>query len=122
LATTDCTAHGLILGHLACTADVLGSTVALQPVCPSEWATLVDWNSNLPSEASRYASKAEILKALEEANIASVPLSRFSLPSRGNECTATNVRVSEKNGGSYWIVLSTDCGDVTRRVAQLETC
>lgn len=30
-----------VLGHLACTADMLGAMMGVKPVCPPDWATLV---------------------------------------------------------------------------------
>jgi len=27
-----------VLGHLACTADMLGAMIGLMPVCPADWA------------------------------------------------------------------------------------
>jgi hypothetical protein len=73
-----------VLGHLACTADMLGSMIGLQPVCPADWSTLFDWNSSPSSQAGRYPSKADLLKALEEAHAAvasalpSIPESRWA--------------------------------------------
>ena len=29
-----------VLGHLACTADMLGAMIGLTPICPPEWASL----------------------------------------------------------------------------------
>jgi hypothetical protein len=57
-----------VLGHLACTADMLGAMLGLKPVCPPEWPTLFDWNSSPVGDASRYPSKAALLKALEDAH------------------------------------------------------
>ena len=57
-----------VLGHLACTADMLGAMIGVKPVCPPEWASLFDWNSSPSSDASQYPSKATLLKALEDAH------------------------------------------------------
>jgi hypothetical protein len=57
-----------VLGHLACTADMLGAMIGLKPICPPEWVSLFDWNSTPSSDASLYASKATLLKALEDAH------------------------------------------------------
>jgi hypothetical protein len=57
-----------VLGHLACTADMLGDMIGVKPACPPEWATLFDWNSNPSSDASRYPVKSVLLKALEDAH------------------------------------------------------
>jgi len=75
-----------VLGHLACTADMLGAMIGVKPVCPPEWATLFDWNSSPTSDASRYPSKAVLLKALEDAHagiaaaLPSVPEAHWSEP------------------------------------------
>jgi hypothetical protein len=72
-----------VLGHLACTADMLAAMIGAQPVCPSDWATRFDWTSSPTSDASHYPSKATLLAALEagHASIASalpeVPASRW---------------------------------------------
>ncbi len=57
-----------VLGHLACTADMLGGMIDLKPVCPPEWANLFDWSSSPSSDASLYPSKATLLTALEDAH------------------------------------------------------
>ena len=73
-----------VLGHLACTADMLGAMIGLKPICPPEWVSLFDWNSTPSSDASLYASKATLLKALEDAHaqtaaaLPHVPASRWS--------------------------------------------
>jgi len=73
-----------VLGHLACTADMLGAMIGVKPVCPPEWASLFDWNSSPSSDASQYPSKATLLKALEDAHagiaaaLPGVPESRWS--------------------------------------------
>ena len=56
-----------VLGHLACTADMLGAMVGVKPACPPEWTVLFDWNSSPSSDATKYPSKSVLLKALEEA-------------------------------------------------------
>jgi len=72
-----------VLGHLACTADMLGAMIGVKPVCPPPWIGLFDWNSEPFSDASRYPSKAVLLKALEDAHAAvaaalpSVPETRW---------------------------------------------
>jgi len=58
-----------VLGHLACTADMLGAMIGVQPVCPPEWTVLFDWNSNPSSDASRYPPKTTLLRALEDAHV-----------------------------------------------------
>ena len=73
-----------VLGHLACTADMLGAMIGAKPVCPPDWAALFDWNSSPASDASRYPSKATLLKALEDAHagiaaaLPSIPESRWA--------------------------------------------
>jgi hypothetical protein len=73
-----------VLGHLACTADMLGAMIGVKSVCPPDWTALFDWNSNPSSEASRYPSKATLLKALEDAHagiataLPGVPESRWT--------------------------------------------
>jgi hypothetical protein len=73
-----------VLGHLACTADMLGDMIGLKPVCPPEWPSLFDWNSSPSSDAGLYASKATLLTALEDAHariaaaLPNVPESRWS--------------------------------------------
>ena len=57
-----------VLGHLACTADMLGGMISLKPVCPPEWPARFDWNSSPSSDASHYPSKAGLLQALEDAH------------------------------------------------------
>lgn len=75
-----------VLGHLACTADMLGAMIAVKPVCPPEWTGLFDWNSSPSSDAGQYPSKAALLEALEEAHVRiaavlpGVPESRWSQP------------------------------------------
>ena len=60
-----------VLGHLACTADMLGAMIGVKPVCPPDWPALFDWNSSPSSDASQYPSKATLLKALEDAHAGS---------------------------------------------------
>jgi hypothetical protein len=73
-----------VLGHLACTADMLGAMIGVKPVCPPEWTALFDWNSSPSSDASKYPSKATLLKALEDAHtqvaaaLPTIPESRWS--------------------------------------------
>jgi hypothetical protein len=73
-----------VLGHLACTADMLGAMIGAKPVCPADWAARFDWNSSPSSDASQYPSKATLLKALEDAHagiaasLPAVPESRWS--------------------------------------------
>ena len=75
-----------VLGHLACTADMLGAMIGVKPVCPPAWTGLFDWNSNPSSDASQYPAKAILLKALEDAHasiaagLPSVPEARWSEP------------------------------------------
>jgi len=75
-----------VLGHLACTADMLGGMVVAKPVCPPEWTVLFDWNSTPSNDASAYPSKATLLKALEDAHasvaaaLPAVPASRWAEP------------------------------------------
>lgn len=57
-----------VLGHLACTADMLGAMIGVKPVCPAGWAALFDWNSSPSGDASQYPSKATLLQALEDAH------------------------------------------------------
>ncbi len=72
-----------VLGHLACTADMLGAMIALEPVCPPAWPLLFYWNSSPLSDASVYPSKVVLLEALEAAHgkiaaaLPSVPASRW---------------------------------------------
>ena len=73
-----------VLGHLACTADMLGAMIGTKLVCPPEWTALFDWNSSPSSDASLYPPKAVLLKALEDAHLGittalpSIPESRWS--------------------------------------------
>lgn len=73
-----------VLGHLACTADMLGGLLGHDPVCPPDWASLFDWNSTPTSDAGCYPSKAVLLQALTDAHaqiavaLPSVPASRWS--------------------------------------------
>ena len=73
-----------VLGHLACTADMLAAMIGAKPVCPPVWTSLFDWNSEPSSDASRYPTKAVLLKALEDAHagidaaLPGVPESRWS--------------------------------------------
>jgi hypothetical protein len=75
-----------VLGHLACTADMLGAMIGVKPVCPPDWAALFDWNSSPSSEASRYPAKSVLLKALDDAHagiaaaLPGVPAARWSDP------------------------------------------
>ena len=57
-----------LLGHLACTADMLGAMIGTRPVCPPAWVGLFDWNSDPSSDASRYPTKAVLLTALADAH------------------------------------------------------
>ena len=57
-----------VLGHLACTADMLAAMIDLNQLCPPEWPSLFDWSSSPSSNASQYPSKAILLKALEDAH------------------------------------------------------
>ena len=50
-----------VLGHLACTADMLGAMIGARPICPPEWTSLFDWNSTPSSDASLYPTKAVLL-------------------------------------------------------------
>lgn len=75
-----------VLGHLACTADMLGAMIGTAPACPPEWTALFDWNSAPSADATRYPSKPTLLAALETAHdaIASalpeVPQARWTEP------------------------------------------
>jgi hypothetical protein len=75
-----------VLGHLACTADMLGAMIGSKPVCPPEWTSLFDWNSTPSSDASLYPTKAVLLTALEAAHtsiaaaLPSIPESRWTDP------------------------------------------
>lgn len=75
-----------VLGHLACTADMLGAMIGVKPVCPPEWTALFDWNSSPSGDADRYPSKSVLLKALEDAHagvaaaLPGVPDSRWPEP------------------------------------------
>jgi len=59
-----------VLGHLACTADMLGGMIGTKPACPDDWPALFDWNSSPSSDASLYPAKARLLQALDEAHAA----------------------------------------------------
>ncbi|MFM1903916.1 MAG: hypothetical protein RLZZ440_1816 [Planctomycetota bacterium] len=73
-----------VLGHLACTADMLAAMIGVKPACPADWAARFDWNSSPSSDASQYPSKAALLQALEAAHreiaaaLPQVPESRWS--------------------------------------------
>ncbi len=72
-----------VLGHLACTAEMLGAMIGVRPTCPTDWAARFDWNSSPSSDASQYPSKATLLQALEDAHatiaaaLPDVPQSRW---------------------------------------------
>jgi hypothetical protein len=73
-----------VLGHLACTADMLGAMIELKPVCPADWPARFDWSSSPSGGAGQYPSKATLMKALEDAHtqiaaaMPGVPESRWS--------------------------------------------
>ena len=73
-----------VLGHLACTADMLGAMIGLKPVCPPAWPAPFAWHSIPPSDGSAYPSNATLLKALEDAHagvaaaLPSIPEARWS--------------------------------------------
>ena len=75
-----------VLGHLACTGDVFGGLIGVQPVCPTEWQPSFDWNSTPMADPVRYPSKADLLEALEAihsgiaASLPAVPASRWAEP------------------------------------------
>lgn len=75
-----------VLGHLACTADMLAAMIGVPPVCPPEWTALFDWNSCPSGNAGRYPSKSALLRALEDAHagianaLPGVPESRWHEP------------------------------------------
>lgn len=75
-----------VLGHLACTADMLGSMIGMKPVCPPAWANLFDWNSSPSDDAGAYPAKVVLLRALEDvhagiaATLPGIPESRWSEP------------------------------------------
>lgn len=75
-----------VLGHLACTADMLGAMIGVPPACPPEWTELFDWNSSPTSDSERYPSKDELLAALEEAHarmaaaLSGIPATRWTEP------------------------------------------
>jgi hypothetical protein len=63
---------------------MLGSMIGVKLVCPADWVTIFDWNSSPSSDASKYPSKAALLKALEDAHagiasaLPAIPESRWS--------------------------------------------
>jgi hypothetical protein len=63
---------------------MLAAMIGAKPVCPPVWTSLFDWNSEPSSDASRYPTKAVLLKALEDAHagvaivLPSVPEARWS--------------------------------------------
>lgn len=57
-----------VLGHLACTADMLATMIGGSPVCPPDWPGLFDWNSSPVAERSRYPAKTDLLRALAEGH------------------------------------------------------
>ncbi len=73
-----------VLGHLACTADMFGGLIGLQPVCPTEWQPSFDWNSAPVADPVRYPSKADLLATLEAihselaASLPAVPASLWA--------------------------------------------
>lgn len=73
-----------VLGHLACTADMLGGMIDLAQVCPAAWPELFDWNSTPSSDASLYPTKATLLETLAAGHtqiataLPHVPASRWS--------------------------------------------
>ena len=75
-----------VLGHLACSGDLVGGLIGNTPVCPPEWQQLFDWNSTPKAGSAQYPSKAELLAALEAvhggiaASLPAVPASRWTEP------------------------------------------
>lgn len=73
-----------VLGHLACTADMLAVMLGLEPVCPAAWPGLFDWNSSPSADAGLYPAKAELLQALADghaqlaAALPQVPAARWT--------------------------------------------
>ena len=73
-----------VLGHLACTADMLGAMIGVKPVCPADWPAHFDWNSSPSGDAGQYPSKATLLEALEDTHaeiataLLAIPESRWS--------------------------------------------
>ena len=58
-----------LLGHLALVAGELALTsFGLPPVCPEEWKELFSQGAKPLADRSRYPSKAELVKALEDAH------------------------------------------------------
>lgn len=80
-----------VLGHLACTADMLLAMIGEKTVCPPEWAALFDWNSTPTSDRHAYPAKAVLLEALENAHagiaaaLPGVPDSRWTEPTPTEE-------------------------------------
>lgn len=75
-----------VLGHLACTADMLGAMIGTEPVCPPGWTALFDWNSSPSADATLYPSKETLLAALEAGHdrlasaLPGVPQARWTEP------------------------------------------
>ena len=58
-----------LLGHLAWAAgDVAADKLGLPPACPAGWKELFGMGAVPQADRSRYPSKAELLKALEDAH------------------------------------------------------
>lgn len=80
-----------VLGHLACTADMLLAMIGEMTVCPPEWVALFDWNSTPTSDPDAYPAKAVLLSTLEaahagiEAALPGVPASRWTEPTPTEE-------------------------------------
>jgi hypothetical protein len=86
-----------VLGHLACTADMLGAIIGARPVCPPAWVGMFDWNSDPSSDASRYPTKAVLLTALEDGH------ARIAAALPGSSIlTISECRFESSNGGGVF--------------------
>ena len=50
-----------VLGHLACTADMLGAMIGLKQMCPGDWPALFDWKSIQRSFACQRSKHSSVM-------------------------------------------------------------
>jgi len=73
-----------VLGHLACTADMLGGMIGVPAVCPAGWAAMFDWNSAPAADPGIYPTKEVLLDSLAAAHagvaaaVSDVPVARWA--------------------------------------------
>lgn len=54
-----------IVGHIACSYDMLAGMLQLPPALPTEWGKLFGWGSTPVSDRALYPSKQALLDALD---------------------------------------------------------